>query len=229
MKKIKLIVLLFSAIVLFSCSKENEKTTGANDSKDTKNSSGTSTQDSVPKLTRPKGRVLEMSKDSRLEWQAKKVTGEHHGTVSIARGEVYVDNDILTGGNFAVDMNTITVLGMDDTASVSKLTKHLKSDDFFASEKFPIGRFVFSSAEPVNDDKGNNYLIKGFLMIKNIQHPITFPAKVDIVAGKVTCTAEIVVDRTKYDVKFRSGKFFENLGDNLIYDDFTMKVFFTAG
>lgn len=223
MKKISVVVLMFFSVVLFSCSKENKTTP------ETKSTSDKVDSVTITKPENPKGLRYQMSKDSKLEWMAKKVTGEHHGTVDIDKGEVFVDNGVLTGGNFAIDMQTIKVLGMDDTSSINKLTNHLKSDDFFSSQKFPTGRFMFTSVTPLKDEKGNNYMIKGFLMLKDIKNEITFPAKVDIVSGKVTGTAEIIVDRTKWDVKFRSGKFFENLGDNLIYDDFTINVFFTAG
>jgi len=32
------------------------------------------------------------------------------------------------------------------------------------------------------------------------------------------------LDRTKWDIKYNSGKFFKNLGDKLIYDDFEIEV-----
>jgi polyisoprenoid-binding protein YceI len=58
------------------------------------------------------------------------------------------------------------------------------------------------------------------LTIKNITHPVSFKARKD---GKAY-TAEIVIDRSKYDVRCGSGSFFDNLGDNMIYDEFTMIV-----
>ena len=36
--------------------------------------------------------------------------------------------------------------------------------------------------------------------------------------------AEIVIDRSKYDVRYGSGSFFDDLGDKTIYDDFTLTV-----
>ena len=36
--------------------------------------------------------------------------------------------------------------------------------------------------------------------------------------------AEIIIDRSKYNVRYGSGTFFENLGDKTIYDDFTLTV-----
>ena len=39
-----------------------------------------------------------------------------------------------------------------------------------------------------------------------------------------TATTELTVDRTEYDVKYGSGSLFDNLGDNVIYDDFELDV-----
>ena len=36
--------------------------------------------------------------------------------------------------------------------------------------------------------------------------------------------SNLTFDRTKYDVRYRSGNFFQNLGDKLIYDDIELEV-----
>jgi hypothetical protein len=38
----------------------------------------------------------------------------------------------------------------------------------------------------------------------------------------------MIVDRTQFDMKFRSGNFFKGLGDTLIYNDFELDVHITA-
>ncbi|MEO8209753.1 MAG: YceI family protein [bacterium] len=166
--------------------------------------------------------------ESKLEWVGKKVTGEHHGTVDINKGELFVENGKLTGGSFEINFATIKNLDLKDTASNAKLTGHLKSDDFFSAGKFPIGKFEITSVTPTSDGSGNNYLLKGNLTIKGITKEISFPAKVNIADDKTTATADFKIDRTLWDIKFRSGKFFENLGDNLISDDINIKLDITA-
>ena len=37
-------------------------------------------------------------------------------------------------------------------------------------------------------------------------------------------TGKLVVDRSKYDIKYNSKSFFDNLGDKMIHDDFTIDV-----
>ena len=44
----------------------------------------------------------------------------------------------------------------------------------------------------------------------------------------LNASGKIIIDRTKYDMKFRSGNFFTNLGDTLIYNEFELDVNLTA-
>lgn len=204
-------VLIFTFSFIAGCTKSDEKTITAGN-KDVTASSN-------------KGKSLAVSiPDSKLEWEAKKVTGGHVGTVDLSGGTLTVDNGKLTGGKFDINFNTIKVLQLDNPEMNAKLTGHLKSDDFFSAEKFPTGTFVITSVTPLSDGTGNNFTIGGNLTIKGITKPITFPAKVNINGDNLTASADFKIDRTQWDIKFRSGKFYENLGDNLIYDDFNLKL-----
>jgi polyisoprenoid-binding protein YceI len=98
-----------------------------------------------------------------------------------------------------------------------KLVGHLKSDDFFGVEKFPTSELIITESAPF---KNNEATVTGKLTIKGITHPVTFKA-VKVGTGY---TALITVDRTKYDIKYGSGKFFDSLGDKMIYDEFTLDV-----
>jgi polyisoprenoid-binding protein YceI len=71
---------------------------------------------------------------------------------------------------------------------------------------------------------GNDYEAKGKLTIKGITSDITFPATIKTDGNTVTADAVITVDRTKYDIKYGSKKFFESIGDKAIYDDFELAV-----
>lgn len=158
---------------------------------------------------------------SKLTWLAKKVTGEHAGTIQVRSGSLDVDNNVLKGGSFELDTKTITVTDIEDKENNAKLLGHLKSDDFFAVEKFGTAKFVITSAQ----SKGSGlYQIKGNLTIKGITNEVTFPANVTVDNNKLVAKAKIKVDRTKYDIKFRSKSFFENLGDKTIYDDFDLDI-----
>jgi polyisoprenoid-binding protein YceI len=162
---------------------------------------------------------------SKLTWLAKKVTGEHTGAINVSTGALNVDNNVLKGGSFELDTKTITVTDITDAESNAKLLGHLKSDDFFAVDKFDKAKFVITSATTKG---GGVYQIKGNLTIKGITNEVSFPANVKIDNTKLLATAKIIVDRTKFDIKFRSKSFFENLGDKTIYDDFELNIQLTA-
>jgi polyisoprenoid-binding protein YceI len=162
---------------------------------------------------------------SKLTWAAKKATGDHNGEVKISNGNFAVENNALKGGSFDIDLNTITDADLTDQAQNEKLVSTLKSETFFNTEKFPKANLVISSATKTS---GNQYDVKGKLTIKGITNDVSFPATVAVNGKKLTANAKIIVDRTKYDIKFRSKNFFENLGDKVIYDDFDLNVNLTA-
>jgi polyisoprenoid-binding protein YceI len=162
---------------------------------------------------------------SKVTWLAKKVTGQHSGSVKVSNGTLTLDNNVLKGGSFDIDTRTISVTDITDAETNGKLLGHLKSDDFFSVEKFPAAKFVISSAKPAGTGK---YEVTGKLTIKGITNEVTFPATVKTESNKVQADAKITIDRTKYGIKFRSKNFFENLGDKTIYDDFDLNVTLNA-
>lgn len=159
--------------------------------------------------------------ESQIRWEASKVTGTHWGYVPIKNANLDVAGGKITGGSFDMDMVNLTVEDLKEEPSKGNLTKHLKSDDFFSVEKFNTSTFKITEAKSSN---GTDYTISGTLTIKGISQPISFPAKVTMAGGKMTATGQITFDRTKYDIKFRSGNFFENLGDRMIYDEVKLDV-----
>lgn len=161
------------------------------------------------------------TKASTINWGAKKVTGTHAGTVPLESGTLVIDNDKLKGGSFVADIKSLVVTDVTDKEMNGKLTNHLKSDDFFSVEKHPQAKLVISSVTPKG---GNAYDVTGKLTIKGITQDVKFPATVTADAKKVTANAKVSIDRTKYDIKFRSTNFFENLGDKAIDNDFTLDV-----
>lgn len=174
-----------------------------------------------------KGKSVSVSTtESTVEWLGKKVTGQHHGTVKLTKGEFMVDEGKLTGGKFEMDMNSIVDIDLTDSAFNAKLINHLKSEDFFSAAKFPFSKFEITKVEMLNDPNkpGMNNTITGNLTIKDITKSISFPSNVKIEGGVVNATADFDIDRTQWDVKYGSGKFFENLGDKMISDNFNLKL-----
>ena len=159
--------------------------------------------------------------ESTVTWKASKVTGEHWGYVPISDANLDVTGGKITGGSFEMDMVNLTVEDLTDPKSKGNLTNHLKSDDFFSVEKFNKSTFKITSAKTSN---GTDYTISGTLTIKGISQSITFPAKASLAGNKMTATGQITFDRTKFDIKYRSGSYFEDLADKMIYDEVKLDV-----
>ncbi|MCX6163265.1 MAG: YceI family protein [Ignavibacteriae bacterium] len=168
---------------------------------------------------------------STVNWIGKKVTGQHNGTIKIAKGEIGLDKSgAVVNGSFEMDMKSIVNLDLDDAEWNTKLITHLKSEDFFSAEKFPTSKFEITRVEPLNDAAKPNYnnTVSGNLIIKGISKSISFPASIKIENGVLTSFADFEIDRTQWDIKYGSGKFFENLGDKMISDNFNISFKITA-
>lgn len=153
---------------------------------------------------------------STVTWKAYKVTGSHTGTIALKSGSLEFDGDKLTGGEFVVDMTTINTTDLEGEYK-GKLDGHLNSADFFATASNPTSILVFTGVTPSGK---NSYKVTGNLTIKGITKPVTFD--VSVYGSKATATLK--VDRAKYNVKYGSGSFFDNLGDKTIYDEFDLVV-----
>lgn len=161
------------------------------------------------------------TKSSFIVWTGKKVTGEHTGTVPVSAGELIVEGKSFNEGKFEIDLSSITVTDVTDEAANSKLVGHFKSNDFFSVSKHPKAKFSLTSATHETDNK---YLVRGTRVINGISNEIQFPAIIVREDNKLTATAKINVDRTKFDIKFRSTNFFENLGDKAIDNNFDLDL-----
>ncbi|MBN1633588.1 MAG: YceI family protein [Ignavibacteria bacterium] len=163
---------------------------------------------------------------SKVEWLGKKVTGQHNGTIEFKNGEFGVDGDNVTAGKFEIDMNTIVDLDLTDEAMNKKLVDHLKSDDFFSVEQFPLSTFEITKVEPLNNatKPDFNHSITGNITIRDVTKSISFPANVKIEDDVLNANADFDIDRTEFGLKFLSGKFFKDIGDKMIYDNFNLKI-----
>lgn len=159
---------------------------------------------------------------STLEWYGERPLGStENGIVQIAEGQLTLMGTELVDGSIVIDMTTIEPTSKTGDM-LGMLTGHLKSDDFFAVETYPTATLVIKSAEPT--DVENQYRVTADLTIKATTDEIQFLTDVVVGDGTLAATAEIIVDRSIYDVQFGSGSFFDNLGDDLISDEMRMTV-----
>jgi polyisoprenoid-binding protein YceI len=153
---------------------------------------------------------------TRLQWLGEKVTGQHTGTIDLLNGWLNWQDNKIVSGEFTIDMKSLK-----ESEHSKMLEGHLRSDEFFGVEKFPTAKLVLTGSTQF--DKGTG-VVSGTLTIKDITNPIEFKAVMQKKGEGVWFFANIIVDRTKYNIRYGSGSFFDNLGDKTIYDEFRLKV-----
>ncbi|WP_346859046.1 YceI family protein [uncultured Draconibacterium sp.] len=154
---------------------------------------------------------------SEVKWTGKKIGGSHNGAIELKSGYFEFNNNQIVGGEVVMDMNTITNADLEDPGYNEKLVGHLKSDDFFGVEKYPTATFVVSKATKFTEGKAS---VSGKLTIKGKTEDVTF----DVVKSGNEYKAVVEVDRSKFDVRYGSNSFFDNLGDKAINDIFTLDI-----
>ncbi|NGM71997.1 YceI family protein [Sphingobacterium sp. SGL-16] len=158
---------------------------------------------------------------SLVKWAGKKIVGGNtEGTILVSKGSLVFSNKQLKSGEIVMDAKSI-----NSEKAPSRLVAHLKNEDFFDVEKFPTGTFVITS---VKTEK-TTAQVSGKMTIKGITKDLSFPAEItygkDVVVAKAT---GVKVNRTLFDVKYRSGSIFSGLGDGAIEDDFVLDITLVA-
>jgi len=168
-------------------------------------------------------------------WQGWKPTGTHNGTIQISSGALNMKEGALTGGEFVINMNSIVDLDLEDADMNAKLVGHLKSADFFETEKYPESKFIITSVVPIDGttvdkekEKGDiipTHAITGNLTMKDVTKSITFNAKVEISENQILAsTNQFYIDRVDWNVKYGSKKIFADLQDKFINDEIGLTI-----
>lgn len=161
-------------------------------------------------------------KNSTVKWIGSKVASSHEGNVSIKKGALAIDHGTLVGGEFSIDMNSISCSDIESEKKNQYLVDHLKDEDFFNVKDFPLASIKITEALKGED---NTYKLSADLTIKGITHPIIFQADVDINGLNYSARAKIIIDRTKWNVVYKSGSIFKDLGDKFIHDEIEFDIF----
>lgn len=151
-----------------------------------------------------------------LLWLGEKVTGQHTGTIKLQSGWLNWQDNKIVSGEFNIDMASLK-----ESENNKMLMGHLKSDDFFGVVKYPVAKLTITGSTPF--DKGTG-VVTGTLTIKDITNPVEFKASMQKKDDGTWFFTNITIDRTKYNIRYGSGSFFDNLGDKTIYDEFKVKV-----
>jgi len=154
--------------------------------------------------------------ESVIEWTGYKPTGKHIGTIMLESGVFTVNDGKLESGTFMINMSSLK-----DSEGNARLEGHLKSADFFEVEKYPNAAFEVTGYEMV-DGKA---MLSGNLTMKDTKNNVTFPVSVSEDGDMFTLTSEMfTIDRSKWNVKYGSKSFFDDLGDKFINDDIELKI-----
>jgi len=177
---------------------------------------------------RKKSKGVQVSKveTSDIRWWGYKVVKSeatsHTGFVKLKSGKFYFTDKVLTGGDFVINMRSLTntdLTGEDQ----QKLTEHLRSSDFFEVKRYPVAKFTITKILP-SKNLDYNYLVYGNLTLKGIRRTISFPANIRTNDRFVSFeSAKITLDRQKYKVFYKSA-----VRDYLIKDDIDIQIKMTA-
>jgi polyisoprenoid-binding protein YceI len=217
MKYLTLLSLLFVSLLMTSC-----KSKGAEESADTAAATGTTATGTAYQIDIPR---------TELKWNAFKPTGTHHGIIPVSGGTIYVADGLITGGSIDFNMSGIEVRDLDGEMK-DKLESHLKGtvpgkeDDFFNVAKYPTANYKITGSTKLENDPLGTHMINGELTIRGITKPVSFKANVDLASGAaLKATAEpFVIDRTEWEIKFKSKKFFDDLKDDFVNDEVRLEL-----
>lgn len=207
-----LLIAIFSSLILTSCGKDKPVTSESNEVSTSK-----------------EGAVYEIDTlNSRIEWKGYKIvksdqTG-HFGTINFESGDLTIHNGVLESGKFVADMNSLTSVDLkDDAEQLAKLESHLKSGDFFETEKYPTASYEITKVSK-NATGDYNTLLDGNLTIKGITKPIQFNANVSIKDGAASIATEPKdISREGFNVKFQMP-----IANGVVKDDVNLQILIKA-
>jgi len=161
---------------------------------------------------------------STLYWEAYKPIGGHMGGIKLESGEFVVQNGQPHSGSFIIDMTSITNTDIENDSLNTSLVNHLKSDDFFATADYTTARFDITKVMSYTGEDDYDFEIKGDLSLRDVTDSITLYARMEGNGNRLTGYGKAEVNRTKYNITIRSGSFFEELGDQLVKDNFDLEM-----
>jgi len=162
--------------------------------------------------------------NSQVYWTGSKLAGSHTGTFNLTKGELFAENGVLTGGNFVLNIASLTNTDLTGEQKTN-LEGHLKSPDFFDVANHPASTFAITKATQLKDDPTANYMIYGNLNIKDVTKEIGIKAQIYISGKSLSVSApKFIINRTDFNMKYGSASFFDNLKDKAISDEVALQI-----
>ena len=155
---------------------------------------------------------------SNIKWTGSQISGKSHfGSLKFKTGNITIKNNVVESGVFVVDMTSLSVDDLEGRGKKS-LEGHLNSDDFFSVESFPTSSLTISSGKQSGP---SSFDVSGTLTIKGVSQRVSFSLNLE---ENNSASAKLTFDRSKFNVRYGSGSFFENLGDKLILDNIDLEI-----
>lgn len=165
------------------------------------------------------------TQESSIKWAASKTFIEGYtdtGTVDVKEGAFQFTEGVLVDGMVRIDMTSITPVTTGVGGGLDRLGSHLSSADFFDVEQYPEASFTITDVAP--HEQEGVYAVTGDLTIKDTTETLETIVYASQRDTSIVVTTNLEIDRTLFDVRFGSGKFFQNLGDKTIDDTFQLEV-----
>lgn len=156
--------------------------------------------------------------DSRITFTGTKPTGQHKGYFNLQGGSITMAGDNVQGGNFSVDIPSMTIIDAMPVEMANNLKGHLLSEEFFKSEKFPVATFNITSVKPIGDAAnvklaGATHNIEGNLRLLDKTKSISFPAVIRTSGESMKASANFNINRADFGMVYGND---ESLGDKFI-------------
>ncbi|HIF15255.1 MAG TPA: YceI family protein [Bacteroidetes bacterium] len=164
------------------------------------------------------------NKKSTITWTGEKIASKHTGNISISKGIISIDHGNIAAASFEVDMNSITNADLESEKYNKMLVDHLNGEDFFDIKKYPVASFKMLKSKQTT----KAHIVKGELTIKDKVHPVTATLNLEQNETGLVVRGEMIFDRTKFGIVYKSGNFFESLGDKMIHDEVKLQFEITA-
>ena len=165
---------------------------------------------------------------SKVNWVGTKVAGQHSGTIDISKGSLSLTDGKVTGGQFAINMSTVTCTDLDGEQKTN-LEGHLKSEDFFDVANHPRGMFTITKVTELINNPSASHMVYGNLELKGVAKEVGFLTKIDVSDTMVkVATPNFSINRTDFGIKYGSSSFFDNLKDKAISDQVVISISLAA-
>ncbi len=160
-------------------------------------------------------------------WVGRNIVNSHDGTLGLKGGHATFANGKFESADITIDMDAMTCSDIADESLNGFLIAHLKSDDFFETDRYPVAQFHLVTCTEIQGVSPGlpNYSLSGTLTIKGETNPVTFDAVVaPLEENEIVLQAHFDIDRTKWNVRYGSGKLYDKLGKHLVNDDISLQL-----